>query len=217
MLEAVIFDFDGIIVDTPTYYFKHMREYFRKINVHVTDEDISGLVGLTFAKKLEHINKKYGVEIEREPFVSETSGAMMAEMEKSLLIDAHLDALLKELSKAKIVMAIASNNSAENIDFFLQRLGIAGHFSEIIAYADVGNHKPAPDTYQKAVECLGAMPQNCVAIEDTVVGVESAKSAGLKCVAMPNKFTTAHNFEGADFVIKSFAELDLKKLRELVS
>ena len=78
MLEAVIFDFDGVLVDTPTYYFKHMREYLRKLNTNVSDEDISNLVGLTFNKKLDYINSKYGLRVEREPFVRETSAAMMA-------------------------------------------------------------------------------------------------------------------------------------------
>ena len=80
MLDAIIFDFDGVIVDTPTYYFKHMREYLKKLNTNITDGDVSELVGLTFSKKLEYINKKYNLKGEREPFVSKTSEAMMAEM-----------------------------------------------------------------------------------------------------------------------------------------
>src|SRR3989344_1576461 len=111
-----------------------MREYLRKLNTNVSDEDISNLVGLTFNKKLDYINSKYGLRVEREPFVRETSAAMMAEMEKSLVLDEHLDVLLAGLKKAGVQMAIASNNSRKNIDFFLGRLGIAGHFRHIVSY-----------------------------------------------------------------------------------
>jgi len=212
----VLFDFDGVLVDTPTYYFTHIKAYMEKINANVSDEDISNLLGLTFTKKLEFINAKYSLKIEREPFVSLVSNPMMAEMEKSLILDEHLDVLLKDLKMHNITMAIASNNSLSNIEFFLSRLKISHYFSKIISYADVKEHKPAPDTYLKAINLLGTNPQNCVAIEDTVVGVESAKAAGLKCVAIPNKFASSHNFSRADLVIKTFLGLDVKKLEALV-
>ncbi len=215
MLDAVIFDFDGVIVDTPTYYFKHMREYLKKLNTNITDGDVSELVGLTFSKKLEYINKKYNLKVEREPFVGETSEAMMAEMEKSLILDGHLGVFLSDLSANKIRMAIASNNSRKNIEFFLRKLGILHYFEKIVSYEDVTEHKPAPHTYLKALQVMKAEPQNCIAIEDTTVGVKSAKGAGIRCIAIPNKFTSSHDFSMADLVIKDFRDIGTKKLRRL--
>jgi len=212
----VIFDFDGVLVDTPIYYFKHMREYLRKLNAGVSDEDIASLVGMTFAKKLEFINAKYGLNVEREHFVKETSEAMMAEMEKSLLLDEHLDILLSALKKDKIRMAIASNNSRKNIDFFLQKLGIQDYFEHIVSYESVTEHKPNPQTYLAAAGLMNAIPGNCIAVEDTEIGVESAKGAGMKCVAIPNKLTSGHDFARADMVIKDFREINAEKLRGLV-
>ena len=216
MLEAVIFDFDGILVDTPTYYFKHMRSYLKNLNTSISDQDISNLVGMTFAKKLDYINTKYGLRVQREPFVKATSDAMMPEMEKALILDEHLGKLLKALEAQKITMSVASNNSRRNIDFFLKRLGIAKHFASITAYEDVSRHKPDPQTYQVAVEALCAEPWNCIAVEDTAIGVESAKGAGLRCIAIPNKFTADHDFSMADLVAMDFRGLSVKKLRGLV-
>ncbi|HLC93303.1 MAG TPA: HAD family phosphatase [archaeon] len=217
MLEAVIFDFDGVLVDTPSYYFKHMREYLEKLNTDITDEDVSNLVGMTFAKKLAYINEKYKLNVQREPFVRDTSAAMMAEMEKSLLLDEHLDMLLRSLKKSKIRMAIASNNSRPNIDFFLKKLEIAHYFSNIISYEDVTEHKPNPETYLKAVQTIRARASNCIAIEDTAIGLDSAKGAGLKCIAIPNKFTSLQDFRSADLVIKNFTEINPAKLKSMVA
>src|SRR3989344_3468042 len=76
-----------------------MLEYREKLNTDITDEDVSNLVGMTFAKKLAYINEKYKLNVQREPFVRDTSAAMMAEMEKSLLLDEHLDMLLRSPKK----------------------------------------------------------------------------------------------------------------------
>ncbi|VVB98842.1 Phosphoglycolate phosphatase [uncultured archaeon] len=215
-LDAVFFDFDGVIVDTPTYYFKHMKEYLRERTPGISDDDISGLLGLTFSKKVEHINERYGIKIDRNHFVEATSAKVMEEMGKSLELDRGLERLLLGLRAEGVPCAIASNNSKKNIEFFLGRLGISGFFSRVIAYDDVRDWKPHPETYIVAAKALGVRPGNSVAIEDTVVGVESAKGAGMKCVAIPNKFALKHNFGIADLVIRNFRELSVKKLEGLV-
>ena len=107
MLEAVVFDFDGVIVDSPTYYFKHMREFLKKLNKQVSDEHISDLVGLTFSEKLSFINRTYGLNVKLEEFVSATSGAMKIEMASSISLDSSLQKFMEELDKNSIPMAIA--------------------------------------------------------------------------------------------------------------
>ncbi len=215
-LEVVVFDFDGVIVDTPAYYFKHMRNYFRRRRARISDEDIAHLIGHTFQKKLDFINAKYGLSVGRDEFIAEIGPSMNAEMEKLVKLDVDLYRLLKELEAGGVGVAIASNNSPETINFFLSKFGIRNFFKPILTIRDIKEPKPHPETYQKAVSFLGARPGNCVAIEDTVIGVESAKAAGLRCVAIPNKFTSAHNFSEADVVVKSFKGLGIGALQELV-
>src|SRR3989338_2206438 len=142
MLEAVFFDFDGVIFDTPTYYFKHMKAYLHEHNASITDEDIAHLVGMTFGKKFEYINQKYGLKLERDHFVNTTSEAMMNDIGNNFVLDVSLRKLLNELKKAKIPIAIASNNSKSNIDYFLNGLGISVYFSKITAYHDLKEFKP---------------------------------------------------------------------------
>ncbi len=216
LLEAVVFDFDGVIVDTPTYYFKHMREYFRKRSSGVTDEDIEHIIGHTFQKKLDFINAKYGLKVGCDEFLAEIGPAMNAEMDRLVKLDLELHRLLRELRACKIRAAIASNNSPETINFFLEKFGIREFFRPIVTIRDVQEPKPDPETYQKALLALGAKARDCIAIEDTVIGVESAKRAGMRCIAIPNKFTSKHNFAEAGLVVKSFRGLDVEKLQRLV-
>src|SRR3989338_9469234 len=216
MLEAVVFDFDGVIVDSPTYYFKHMREFLKKLNKQVSDEHISDLVGLTFSEKLSFINRTYGLNVKLEEFVSATSGAMKIEMASSISLDSSLQKFMEELDKNSIPMAIASNNNRKTIEYFLDILGISNRFKLIVCADDGMNPKPAPDAYLRAVKMLGKNRVKCVAIEDTIVGVRAAKLAGLIFVAMPNKFSTAHDFSEADLITKGFGEISLKVLEGLL-
>lgn len=215
-LEAVIFDFDGVLVDTPAYYFKHMRSYLRERNALVSDEDVSHLIGHTFAKKIEYLKEKYGLQIDRDHFVKITSEAMKAEMVPGLILDPELGKLLRELKSHSVPLAVASNNNFKNIDFFLKKLGLEGYFSQIIAIESVTSPKPSPETYLRAIDALEVRPENSIAIEDTVIGVQSAKGANLRAIAIPNKFSSLHDFSMADHVISGFSELSLKKLRGLV-
>jgi len=212
----VIFDFDGVLVDSPSYYFKHMKEHLHNLDRSVSDEDISHLVGMTFDKKLDYINRFYGLSIERDEFVEATSARMRLDMERKLLPDERLNIFLGELKGSGVELAIASNNVRKNIDFILGKLGLTGVFSSISSFDSSLRPKPAPDIYLKALGMLGKDADNCVAIEDTGIGVEAAKSAGLMVVAMPNRFTSLNDFTLADAVVSGFGELSSQRLAELV-
>ena len=215
MLEAVVFDFDGVLVPTPDYYFRHMKDYLLERNLGITDDDIGGLLGLTFDNKLSFLQEKYGLRIDKAHFVKNTYSKTVAEMSDSIVLDPELGRLLAELKENGVSLAIASN-SRENIDFFISKLGITGFFGEIVSLTEVPVPKPAPDTYARAVGLLGKNPGNCVAIEDSIAGVLSAKEAGLKCVVIPNRFGLGIDFRVADLVVKSFNGLSYNTLSGLV-
>ncbi len=215
-LEALVLDFDGVIADTPAYYAKYMVKYFEELGVDLSEEDVSHLVGYTFSKKLGYINEKYGLNVGRKEFVEKTSGQMNAEMHHSIVCAPSLRQLLKQLKGEGIPVGIASSNSLRNIDFYIAKFGIKNFFSGIVALENVENAKPAPDCYVGIASLLGVKPANCVAVEDTSIGVESAVSAGLKCIALPNKFTLNHDFSKSHFIAKDFSEITLEKIRSLV-
>ncbi|MDP2974118.1 MAG: HAD-IA family hydrolase, partial [Candidatus Diapherotrites archaeon] len=88
-------------------------------------------------------------------------------------------------------------------------------FDAIIGAEDCSKSKPHPEPYLKAIKKLGVKPENALALEDSSRGVESAKAAGCKCIAMPNHFTLDEDFSKADLIVKSLAEIDEKILGKL--
>ena len=215
-VDAVIFDFDGIIVNTDSFYIKYFKKYFHNLGVDVSDEDIFKLIGLTFSGKLDYVNKKYNTNVKKEDFEKDTSEEMTKEMRENVETKEGLPEFLNMLKENNIKLGVASSNSIKNILFYLEKFGIREFFSEIVAIEDIDNVKPAPDTYEKAVRFLNKKPGKCVAIEDTAVGIESAFQAGLKTVAIPNKFTLSHDFSKADLIVNGFKELSFEKLEDLV-
>ncbi|MCR4336075.1 MAG: HAD family phosphatase [archaeon] len=216
MLEAVIFDFDGVIIDSPPYYLKHMKKYLHALNTDITDEDINHLVGYPFTQKIQYLNKTYNLNLVREEFVEKTSEEMNKEMNRKIKCPANLKNLLNELQENGTELAIASSNSKNNVMFYLEKFNITEMFSHVVTLDQVGSPKPAPDTYIEVMKRVGKKPEKSVAIEDTIIGVEAAVEAGLKAVAKPNKFTLNHDFSRADLIIKNFEELTVKKLEDLI-
>jgi len=215
MLEAVVFDFDGVIADTPEYYFKYIKKELQNLHKEITDEDISEMVGHSFSDKLDYIKSHYNLDLELNNFVEKISVPARKEIRETMEIDPFLEKLLIELKENQIDLAIASTNAKKNIDFILQKFDLEKFFSGVVTVEDVNRYKPFPDAYVKAIELLKKKPEHCVAIEDTLIGVTSAKEAGLKAIAMPNKYSKMQDFSKADLVVKSFKDLDFDKLRGL--
>ena len=215
MIRGVVFDLDGVIVDSPKIYFKVMKNFLKKHSLRVSDAEISNLICHSLREELELIKKKHSLDISHDEFVRETLDESLRISEKELKLNIGVKELLSDLEKNGFLIALASNNNRRSIDFMLNRFGVAGFFSVVVCAEDVSRGKPSPEIYQKAVKKLGLIPSECVGIEDTFVGMQSVKVAGLKCIAFPNKYATSGSFEEADLVVESLAELSAKKISKM--
>jgi len=193
LIKGVVFDLDGVIVNTPDIYFKTMKEYIRGHSVKVKDEDVSKLIGYSLRDELMLINQKYGLNIELSEFVSVVLSKSRKLMEKEMKVNDGFTELLSELKENRFKTAVASNNVPSTIDFILSKYGFLESFDAIVGADDVKHGKPSPEIYIKAVEKLGLKKEECIAIEDTLIGLKAVSAAGLKCIAFPNKFTNGQN------------------------
>ena len=123
---------------------------------------------------------------------------------------------LEELEKAKIPKAIATSGIIPNIDFMFEHVPIKNYFYSVIDSTQITQGKPHPEIFLKAAISVNAVPSNCIAFEDSVPGIRSAKAAGMKVVALTTTHT-AEDLKEADLVIKDYTDISLTKLRELHS
>jgi beta-phosphoglucomutase len=214
--KGFIFDMDGVLADTASIYFPLMKKYLHFHSIEITDEDISNLVGFAFTEKVEYINEKYGLKVEVNEFVESVSEVARKKFSELLKPEKGSIELIDELKKNKIKLGLATANAPQNVEVILNKIGLWEAFDAIADGYMVKAHKPDPEVYLKTVQLLELNPKECIAIEDTVIGIESAKKAGLKTIAFPTKFTEKHDFSLADMQIKSLSELNYNILNKLI-
>ncbi len=207
---------DGVLTDTASTYFPFMRKYLHEHSIDITDEDVSLLVGFAFKEKTEFINKKYGLKIDYKDFVEKVSKKAREEFPKVLKPSDGVIDLIQDLKSNNIKIGLATSNAPQNMEVILNTIGLWSEFEVIVDGYMVKEHKPNPEVYLKTINLLGLKPRECIAVEDTVIGVQAAKNAGLKAIAFPSKFTQKHDFSQADLIIKSLTELNYKKLNDLI-
>jgi len=215
-LRAVVFDFDGLILDTETSTFDAVTALFEEHDTRLDPE-----LWLSFLGSIDHphwtevLEDQLGRPVDRDELKRrrlETVTAVLAE----LAALPGVVQLIEELSGAGIAVGVASSSSAEWVHGHLGRLGLFDRFDSVSTGNEVERTKPAPDVYALACRRLGVSPRDSVAIEDSSNGCRAARAAGLAVVAVPLPFATSMDLSMADEVLDSVAELDVAALQRLV-
>jgi beta-phosphoglucomutase len=213
--EAVIFDLDGTLIDNNAYHIKAFQAFYHKIGKPFTTEEYK-----------QHINGRVNREIfdyvfnttlspeQSEAYTNEKE-ALYRELyaEHIKPIDGLIN-FLEELEKAKIPKAIATSGIIPNINFMFEHVPIKNYFYSVIDSTQIAQGKPHPEIFLKAAISVNAVPSECIAFEDSIAGIRSAKAAGMKVVALTTTHT-AEEVKEADLVVKDYTEISLTKLREL--
>ncbi len=212
---AVLWDMDGVIVDTAPFHFKAWQQTFSKLGVKYTTAQFKA----SFGQRNEAIIP----EIIGKPISPEEIAAIAREKEALFRRLARgkikpfpgAVELLQRLSKSKIKMALVSSTPLRNIDAVLESLEIKAVFQTIISGADVSKGKPDPECFLLAASRLGAKPENCIVIEDSTAGVSAAKSAGMKCIAITNT-RRRNQLKKANMVIDSLENIDIGDIEAFI-
>lgn len=215
MIKGVVFDFDGVLVDSPPIYFHTMKSFLSKHGLDISDAELSRMIAFSMKQEFEELCKKYSLKVSFEEFIKGTLVHSKKIMEKELLLHQGALGLLAQLHEKGVLLALASNNNRSVVQWALQKFRLEKFFEVVVPVELVSKPKPAPDIYLKSAELLGLSPFECVGIEDTLVGVDSVVSAGLKCIAFPNRFSDRKLFTKADLVVASLSQLDVKTILSL--
>jgi HAD superfamily hydrolase (TIGR01509 family) len=128
-----------------------------------------------------------------------------------------VEKLLRLLKEKKLRIALSSSSARHWIDLILARLKIRGFFEVVVSREEVKKSKPWPEIYLLTAKKLSLTPKECLVLEDTPPGIEAAKKAGMKCLAVPNKFNQQADFSQADWVLRSLVEIDYHFLKSKLS
>ncbi len=218
-LAAVVFDFDGVILDSETAEFESHRRIFGRFGVPLTPEDWCGQIGLWVEgherRWCEHLRTLADEAPDFEPYKEEQRRLFDEIISREPMPG--IRELLDALSRAAVPMAVASTSSARWVVPAVERLGLSDRFRTIVTAEDVERRKPAPDVYLEATRRLGAEPRRAVAIEDSAPGIQAATAAGLKTVAIPHWLTERHDLARATLRVAHAGELNPEVLSRLVN
>ena len=214
-LEAVIWDMDGVIVDSELSHFISWREVFRKENIQISEDKLRETFGMTSPQVVREIlgqdvSQEHAQEISRE---KEKIFRSLIKEEAEFLPS--VEEWLQKFKESGILQALASSGSQKNIDSVLNALDARRFFEKVVSGMGMPS-KPAPDVFLLAAEKLGVVPGNCLVIEDSIAGVSAAKSAGMKCLAVTTT-NTAGKLGKADLILDSLEMLTQEKLKGLFS
>lgn len=208
-LRALVFDLDGVIVDTESAEFDSWRRVYEHHQALLDFDAWSVCIGTQNAfDPYEHLCSQLGRTVPRED-VRAMQRALLEEALSTLTPLPGVHALLDDAAARGLRLGIASSSTRRWVDDALARVRLRSRFDHLSCYGDGLSAKPAPDLYVEAVRALGVTAATAIAIEDSPNGIAAAKAAGLFCVAVPNPMTVRLSMDEADLVLSSLTDLDL--------
>ncbi|MBN2549320.1 MAG: HAD family hydrolase [Anaerolineales bacterium] len=216
-IKALVFDFDGLILDTEAPIFRAWQEIYAAHGCVLSFDDWAKIIGTADFNfmPLDELERQVGQSLDRQAI---TSWERKRELE---LIEAQpvlpgVREYLQDARRLGLRVGLASSSTCAWVSGHLQRLGLLEYFSVIQASDDVPRTKPDPALYLQAVQALGASPPEAIAFEDSPNGILAARRAGLFCVAVPNALTRSLDTSQADLALGSLAEMGLEELVRVV-
>lgn len=212
MIQAIIFDFDGTILDTETPDYESWRQTYATFGCDLPLDVWAQYIGTTTFNPYQYLESLLGRAIDREA-VHKQRKAIDNELIAQQTVLPGVIEYLDEAAAMGLKIGLASSSDHSWVDHHLDRLGLFERFAVISCADDVDNRpKPDPAVYRHAVVQLGVTPNGSLALEDSANGVAAGKDAGLWVTAVPNILTQNLNFDRADIQIKSLTDISLAQL-----
>ena len=207
MIKGVLFDMDGVLVDSERFICKAASMMFDELGVKVQPSDFHPFVGMGENMYIGGVAEMYSLDVDIEQVKARTYEiyGMIVRYKLSLLPGAK--GFISECRKKGLKLALATSADRIKMEINLKEIGLSGDsFNSIITGLDVENKKPFPDIYIKAAESIGLEPNKCLVVEDAVSGIKAGKSAGCRCLAVTSSFDASALHE-ADWICESLLKV----------
>jgi len=208
MYKATIFDLDGVLIETEGLHINAMRMAFSDLGYDLTPEDINSTIARAPVEYVPELLNKHKWDINKsEKIISKFREIFHPLWDKEVVLKPGVMELFKELQGKNIIISLATNSSLKTTTKFINKFELQNFFSFVTTADEVTRRKPDPEIYLIAKAKIKIDDEEILAIEDSGVGTRSAKSAGLKVVAIPNDYTKKQDFSSADYVCNSLQEV----------
>jgi len=216
MKKHIIFDMDGVLVDSEPLHKEVLENVFNELAIDYTKEYHDTLVGMPSTPKWKKIISDFNLERDISELIELNKSAFYKEIEsRDIPVTEGLFSLLDRLDKLNLKKSLASSSPVKLINIIVDRLEIRHHFDYLVSGEEVERGKPFPDIFLKVAELYNIEPSDFLVIEDSHNGVLAAKAAGMTCIGYKNLNSGNQDLTKADIVIDHFDELSDKVLKEL--
>lgn len=213
MIEAVLWDNDGLLVDSEALFFDLTRAFFSEAGLEINRE----YWGLEYLGNAKHSNE-IAIELGMAPgliapLLEKRNQAFLDRIRRPVPLMPRVRETIEALS-GKVRLGMVTGSPRDKIELMHDSHGLLQFFEVIVTDDDVRNSKPHPEPYLKSLELLGIEPEQCLAVEDSRRGLDSAHAAGIACIVVPNGLTNVQRFEHA-YAVETDVSGVLKHIYEL--
>jgi len=204
--EAVIFDMDGVLVNSEPFYVEVEQTNFRQLGLDISEKEHQTYQGTATDRMWDLIKERHGVDHPVKDLVKMTNDLVTPyfnSMEKMEAMPG-VETLIKKLKKKGISLALASSSYADVIEIILQKTGLKKYFDVVVDSQLAGASKPDPEIFLLAAQKLGVLPEKCIVIEDSTNGIKAAKAAGMFCIAFAGPGSELQDQSQADWIVSDF-------------
>ncbi len=214
MLQTVIFDMDGVIVDTEPVHNYAYYQHFKELGIEVSAEMYASFTGNSTKNVFQQIKDHFGVTEDISTLVEKKRSLFndAFDTKADLFLLEGVEELIKQLHQNGIQLILASSSSKVTINRVFNRFKLHTYFSHIVSGEDFPQSKPNPDIFLEAVQLSKSNKENCIVIEDSTNGIKAAHAAGVFCVGYRSVNSKKQDYSLANLVIDRFEELDFSTI-----
>lgn len=209
-MKAVIFDMDGVLVDSQPYHFKADIDTMAEYGVIKDQKFYESFAGTLTADRVRTLKEMFGLDVPVEEMTIKRENMILDIMGKEDIKPVSgIPEFLRSIKEKGLTTAVASSSDYKLINLILDRLKIAQYFDSVTSGSDVKRGKPSPDVFLLAAERIGIEPSECLVVEDSENGVKAAKAAGMKALGYINPTSGKQDLSLADFITDDFKKISI--------